>query len=107
MYVIRTLLWVVLTALVVAFVAMNWLFVPVNFWPLENRYLHFEWPVGVVALVFYLLGALPVWLVAKAGRWRLQRRIAALENAARAIAPLPVVPPEPVTEPETPGTLTQ
>jgi len=104
MHVIRTLLWVVLTALVVAFVAMNWLFVPVNFWPLENRYLHFEWPVGVVALVFYLLGAIPVWLVAKAGRWRLQRRIATLENAARAIAPLPVTATEPAATPEMPET---
>lgn len=102
MNVIRTILWVVLTALVVAFVAMNWLFVPVNFWPLENRYLHFEWPVGVVALVFYLLGAIPVWLVAKAGRWRLQRRITTLENAARAIAPIPVIAPEPAPSPETP-----
>lgn len=85
MQIIRTIVWIAITALLVAFIAMNWTKVPVNFWPLEDRnYFHFEWPVGVVALVFFGLGMAPVWLYLRAVRWRLNRRIANLENSLRA-----------------------
>jgi putative membrane protein len=81
MQIIRTILWVLITALLVAFIAMNWTKVPVNIWPLDDgNYLHFEWPVGVIALAFFILGALPMWVVHRAGRWRLKRRIHSLEN---------------------------
>ncbi len=82
---VRTLTWIVITAILVAFIAMNWAKVPVNFWPLDDgNYIHFEWPVGFVALFFFLLGMLPVWLYLRAVRWRFHRRIASLENALRA-----------------------
>lgn len=82
---IRTIMWIVLTAILVAFIAMNWTKVPVNFWPLEDgNYIHFEWPIGFVAIFFFLLGTLPVWMYFRAVRWRLHRRIASLENAIRA-----------------------
>ena len=86
MQIIRTILWVVATALLVAFIAMNWSDpVAVRFWPLaDGNYLNFQWPVGIVALFFYLLGLVPMWLLAKAGRWRLNRRIASLENSVKA-----------------------
>lgn len=85
MQVIRTISWIVATALLVAFIAMNWTKVPVNFWPMsDGNYIHFEWPVGIVALLFFGLGMLPVWLYLRAVRWRLNRRIAALENSLRA-----------------------
>lgn len=85
MQIIRTIVWVAITAILVAFIAMNWTRVPVNFWPLEDgNYFHFEWPVGVVALVFFLLGMAPVWLYLRAVRWRMGRRIASLENSLRA-----------------------
>lgn len=87
MQVIRTIVWVVLTALLVTFIAMNWTTVPVNFWPLtDGNYIHFEWPVGVVALVFFGLGALPVWLIHRARSWQLKRRISALESSVRAVS---------------------
>lgn len=89
MQVIRTVVWIVLTTLLVSFIAMNWERAPVNIWPLENGYLHFEWPVGVIALVFYLLGLLPMWLLHRAGRWRWTRRISALENSVRATSTPP------------------
>ncbi len=80
MRMIRTLIWIVLTAVLVAFVAMNWTKAPVNIWPLDDgEFFHFEWPVGFTALVFFLLGLAPMWLIHRAGRWRLKRRIAALE----------------------------
>ena len=99
MQVIRTILWVLVTAVLVAFIAMNWTIVPVNIWPLEDgNYLHFAWPVGVVALVFFLIGAIPMWLVHRAAIWRLKRRIQSLEStvlASTATAPVSTVEPAP------------
>ena len=93
MQVIRTIVWILITAVLVAFIAMNWNPAPVNFWPLDKGYLHLEWPVGLIALLFFLLGLLPMWLLSKARRWRLQRRIAALENSVRAAEPTPPLAP--------------
>lgn len=100
MQVIRTIFWVIVTAMLVAFIAMNWTKVPVNIWPLDDgNYLHLEWPVGIVALVFFLLGVLPMWLVHRAGRWRLNRRIHSLENTVTASTATPAPPPALATEP--------
>ncbi|HKR91588.1 LapA family protein [Novosphingobium sp.] len=85
MQIIRTVGWIAVTAILVAFIAMNWTKVPVNFWPLDDgNYFHFEWPVGVIALVFFALGMAPLWLYLRAVRWRLGKRIANLENSLRA-----------------------
>ena len=93
MQALRTIGWVILTIILVAFIAINWVTVPVNFWPLsDGTYLRFEWPVGFVALVFFLLGFLPMWLVNRAGRWRTSRRIESLENTQRT-APNGAAPP--------------
>ena len=82
---VRTIAWIVTTAILVAFIAMNWTKVAVNFWPLDDgNYIHFDWPVGFVALFFFLLGMMPVGLYFRAVRWRLNRRIASLENALHA-----------------------
>jgi putative membrane protein len=87
MQLIRTIVWVVITALLVGFIAINWNPAPVNFWPLSEGYLHFEWPVGFIALAFFLLGLVPMWLISLIGRWRYSRRINALENSVRAVTP--------------------
>lgn len=89
MQIIRTLIWIAVTIVLVAFIAMNWERAPVNIWPLETGYLYFQWPVGVIGLVFFLLGLVPMWLYHRAGKWRLQRRIAALEQSVRAAATPP------------------
>ena len=107
MQVIRTVLWIVITAILVAFITMNWTKVPVNFWPLDDgNYVHFEWPVGVLALLFFLLGVLPAWLYLRAVRWHLNRRIASLENSLRASS-MPSATPEPASSPppEVPSSL--
>lgn len=106
MQVIRTVLWIAVTAILVAFIAMNWTKVPVNFWPLDNgNYVHFEWPVGIVALLFFLLGAVPAWLYLRAMRWRLNRRIGSLENSLRASSmPSDIPAPEPAPPPASPET---
>ena len=101
---IRTLVWVVVTAMLVAFIAMNWHRAEVNFWPLaDGKYLHFEWPVGFLALIFFLLGLVPMWLLHKAGRWRMTRRINALENSVRTAAAAPPPPLATSTQLESAG----
>ena len=83
MQLILTIVWMLVTGVLVAFIAMNWTAAPVNFWPLDVGYLHFDWPVGVIALVFFVAGLMPTWLLAKLASWRLHRRIGTLENAVR------------------------
>lgn len=95
MNIIRTLVWVLITAILVAFIAMNWTKAPVNFWPLDNGYLHFDWPVGFIALVFFLLGLMPMWLLHRAARWRLARRINTLESSLANAATVPATPAVP------------
>ena len=101
MNIIRTLVWVVVTAILVAFVAMNWDKAPVNVWPIENGYLHFDWPVGFIALVFFGLGLLPMWLLHRALRWRLSRKINTLENSLSQSVGLPAQPSSTLVTPET------
>jgi lipopolysaccharide assembly protein A len=87
MQIIRTVIWVVITAILVSFIAINWTKVPVNFWPrLDGGYYYFTWPVGLVAILFFLLGMLPMWLLNKGTRWRLGRQISSLQDAANAAA---------------------
>ena len=90
MAVIRTLVWVVLTALLVAFMLMNWTIVQINWWPTgDGKYLHFEGPLGAYALILFLAGLLPMWLRHRLGKWSASRRIATLEGSLRAAAPAP------------------
>jgi len=85
MQLIRTILLIVITIVLVAFVAINWTPVDVNFWPLDNgNYLHVKWPVGLIVLVAMALGYLPMWLLHKGARWNYNRRLNALENSVKA-----------------------
>lgn len=89
MQILRTALWVIMAVIVSSFVWMNWTPTSVNLWPLADGFLHVDWPVGLVALAFFLLGFGPMWLLAKTARWRFNRRIATLENAVKAASPTP------------------
>lgn len=89
--ILRTALWVLVAALISSFVAINWQKTSINLWPLDNGYLHVDWPVGLIAMAAFVAGMVPVWLVAKAKIWRLRRRIAGLENTLRAATPTPPI----------------
>ena len=57
--------------------------------------------VPALVVVAFLLGMGPMWLLHRATRWNSERRIASLENAARAsamVAPVPPVAAEPLPE---------
>ena len=106
MQALRTLGWVIITIVLVAFVAINWTPVRVNFWPLEQGYLYFDWPIGFVALAFFVLGLLPMWLVHRAFRWRTAKRLAAMENSLRAAAVTPSLATAPVMPDRSIGSVT-
>lgn len=84
MRIIRSLLLAIVGLFALVFIAMNWRErVPVRIWPFDQGLL-FEWPVGFIAPVFFLLGFLPMWFYHRGVRWSLQRKVVSLENAARA-----------------------
>ena len=80
MQIIRTVVWVVLLVGLLIFSINNWSPVEVKIW--EGLVLETKLPALVAAS--FLLGLLPMWLLHKAGRWRLNRRIASLENTVKA-----------------------
>ena len=92
MQLLRTLLLLLVTIALVAFVAINWQTVPLNLWPLQDgNYVHLEWPVGFIVLVSMAAGFLPMWLLHKGARWRLNRRIGFLENSVKASSQTPPI----------------
>jgi len=75
---VKTIIWVVVIIGLLLFSAANWTTIEVKIW--EGLVLETKLPALVV--IAFLLGLLPMWILAKAGRWQLKRRINALENAA-------------------------
>jgi hypothetical protein len=95
MQIVRTILWVVLLVLLLGFSYFNWRPVEVQIW--DNLVL--ETKVPALVIVAFLLGLVPMWLIHRGSKWRQQRRIVALENAARANA---IAAPAPAPVPSTP-----
>ncbi|MDN3645141.1 LapA family protein [Pontixanthobacter aestiaquae] len=93
MRIVRTILWIILAVVVTIFVYVNWgESHNVIIWPREGgKSILFDWPVGFIAIVFFLAGFLPMWLFHRGVKWRLNRRIKTLENAAHAAAVSPPV----------------
>ena len=109
MQVVRTVLWCLLTALVTGFVWINWSAPQtVRLFPSGDTWWVIDWPVGVIALVFFLAGFVPMWLYSRAALWQLKRRIVTLEAAAKpvsVITPPPPPPPPPEPAPIAPAEL--
>jgi lipopolysaccharide assembly protein A len=91
MQIVRTIVWVVLLVLLLGFSFFNWKPVEVQIW--DNLIL--ETKVPALVIVSFLLGLVPMWLIHRGSKWRLQRRIAGLETAARAHAAPLSPPPQP------------
>lgn len=86
MQVFRTVLWVALSLFIASFVAINWGEPQwIKFWIGENP-IGFEWPVGFIALFFWLLGVIPTWLYHRGVKWSLNRRIRSLEASIKSNA---------------------
>ena len=94
MHVVRTIVWLLLLVAFVIFSMANWEpGITVRIW--QNLVVETKLPA--VMLVAFLLGLVPMWLVHRASKWNLQRRVTALENAARTAAMAP--PPPPTADP--------
>ena len=88
MQVVRTILWVLLFVGLLAFSFFNWKPVEVTIW--ENLVL--ETKVPALVIISFLLGMIPTWLLLRGTKWRMNRRIKTLENAARSAAVSPSAP---------------
>lgn len=73
---LRSILWLVIVAALAAFSAANWQPVELVVW--QGLVLDTKLPALVIAA--FLLGLVPMWLVHRTMRWRLQRRITNLET---------------------------
>lgn len=83
---LKTAFWVILAVALALFAKANWVvaptysgYVPVKLW--GEIILEMRLPVLIVGA--FLLGLLPMWIIARAGRWALRRK---LESAERALA---------------------
>ena len=107
MGILRTIIWVLLTAILVIFAMANWLAVTVTIWP--GQVLDTKLPVLILAS--FLIGSVPMWIALRTTRWSLKRRLDASERqladlralANRPVEPAPVVTPASAPAPA-PGT---
>ena len=105
MGILRTIIWVLLTAVLVIFAMANWLAVTVTIWP--GQVLDTKLPVLILAS--FLIGSVPMWIALRTTRWSLKRRLDASERqladmralANRPVEPAPVTAPAPATPPGT------
>ncbi len=91
---IKTLFWVILAVILVVFAVNNWSPTSVLIW--EDIRIDTKLPVLVIGA--FLLGFVPLWLIHRESRWRLNRRIKTLEAAARP-APAPKMTTSTATKP--------
>ena len=79
MRIIRTIVWTVVLIALVLFSVTNWTPVTVRIW--DN--LIWETKLPALAVLSFLTGLVPMWLLHVAGRWRWRRRLNALEAVNR------------------------
>ncbi|MDB5685896.1 MAG: hypothetical protein JWR77_485 [Rhizorhabdus sp.] len=96
MHFLKTLFWVIVAVIVMAFAHGNWTEVSINLW--AGLVLRTKLPVIVVGSV--LLGFVPPYVMLRATRWRMKRRIDNIErNNAVLKADLPSEPGFSTAEP--------
>jgi len=87
MQIVRTIVWVLLLTALLVFSFANWTpAVDVTIWP----NLVAQTKIPAIVVVSFLIGFVPMWLLYRASKWQLQRRITALETTARQAATIPV-----------------
>lgn len=91
---VRMVVWILLLIALVAFSVANWQPIEVKIWDS----LVLETKIPALVIVSFLLGLVPMWLIHRGMRWRLERRISGLESAHRHAIGATTTPP-PVNEP--------
>ena len=94
MQIVRTVIWVLILFGLLTFSFFNWDPVEVNLW----SSLVLETKIPVLVISAFLLGLVPMWLYHRGMKWRLERRVSALETAARSNALSRHEPPPPATD---------
>ncbi|MEO6152727.1 MAG: DUF1049 domain-containing protein [Croceibacterium sp.] len=95
MQIVRTIVWVLLLTALLVFSFANWdPTVTVKIW--TNLVVETKLPAIVV--ISFLIGFVPMWLLHRANKWQLSRRISGLEATSRAATTIPVVPAATVDE---------
>lgn len=84
MQVIRTIVWVIVLVALIVFSLANWTPVMIHIW----GGLVWETKLPALVVIAFLLGLVPMWLLHKAGRWRLKRQIKSLQAVAQNTASL-------------------
>ena len=95
MGILRTIIWVLLTAVLVIFAMANWLPVTVTIWP--GQVLDTKLPVLILAA--FLIGSVPMWIALRTTRWSLKRRLDTSERQLADMRALANRPVEPVSAP--------
>lgn len=94
MQIVRTIVWIALLIAAVALTVLNWeTTLAMRIWP----GLVWDTRLPAIVIVAFLLGMIPMWLIHRGSKWRLQRRIANLEQAARTVAVTPAPAPAPAS----------
>lgn len=85
---LRTALWVIIAVAIALFAKANWAIppsdsgrVPIKLW--ADWVLLVRLPVLIV--VAFLLGLLPMWLIARLGRWQIRKRLDVAEAQVSAL----------------------
>jgi len=98
---LRTIFWVILAVAAVVFAFGNWTKVTLNLWgdvQLDSK-------LPVLLFVAFLIGLLPTFILHRATRWRLRRKLESTERAleaARGVSPAAAAAPA-VYTPSDPG----
>ena len=80
MQVVRTVVWVVLLVALLAFSYFNWNPVEVTIW--QNLVL--ETKIPALVIISFLLGLVPMWLLHRASKWQMRRKIHTLQSTVTA-----------------------
>jgi uncharacterized membrane protein len=94
MQIVRTIVWVVLLVALLAFSYFNWNPVEVTIW--QNLVL--ETKIPALVIVSFLVGLVPMWLIHRASKWQMRRRIQSLQGSMRTANTSPSVAPSQVED---------
>lgn len=92
---LRTAFWVVIAVGLAFFCMANYVPVTVRLW--GDMVMETKLPVLLIGA--FLLGALPFWIMARATRWRLKRRLHSTEKALVVATAAAAPPPPPSQQP--------
>lgn len=88
---LRTAFWVVIAVALAFFCMANYVPVTVRLW--GDMVMETKLPVLLIGA--FLLGALPFWVMARATRWRMKRRLESTERALIVATTTPAPAPSP------------